>query len=189
MNARADAAPGSRSRAGLARTAAGVAGLLVVTLTVLVVPPSWMWWTAGAGLLCVLPGTIGRRLAVLEPFMYPLAIAGAAAGAVAGRLDVPLAVALGVMLLAYALLVDLADELADGTLLQHGAFGGWLQAALPLVASGAVGAAVVGAVVLLPVPPHVVAVVAAPLALVVAVALAFGRRFMPASPERQAEAD
>jgi hypothetical protein len=119
---------------------------------------------------------IHRTAALFEPVAFIAVIVGAAGAAATGRLTVIVAVLIGILLLAYAIAIELADELAGNTVVEPGALSGWVRNVMPLLAVGVVAAATVGMVLLLPVPPLVLAVFLAPLALMLAAVLAFGSR-------------
>jgi hypothetical protein len=155
---------------------AGVPGLLAVLVTVLVAPGGLSWFVLIAGGLAVVPGMIHRTAALFEPVAFIAVIVGAAGAAASGRLTVVVAVLLGTLLLAYAIAIELADELAGNTVVEPGALSGWVRNILPLLGVGVIAAAAVGVVLLLPLPPLVLAVFLAPLALMLAAVLAFGSR-------------
>lgn len=174
----ADAEPTPRRASRLAGVLAGVPGLLAVLVTVLVAPGGLSWFVLIAGGLAVVPGMIHRTAALFEPVAFIAVIVGAAGAAASGRLTVIVAVLIGILLLAYALTIELADELAGNTVVEPGALKRWANGVLPLFGVGIIAAATVGAVLLLPVPPLVLAVFLAPLALMLAAGLTFGGRMI-----------
>jgi hypothetical protein len=141
-------------------------------------PPAWRPWFALAVAVTVLPGVLRRELAVLEPLTFGLVIAGATVGALAGDFSVPQGVLVGLLLLAFGLLVELADDLAGAVGTRGAEIVGWLGTVAPLLGAGGLAGLLVGAVLILPLPPVLAVVLVSPLLVLAAAALAFGQRFV-----------
>jgi hypothetical protein len=176
--AESGAEPVRRRPVRLAGALAGVPGLLAVLVTALAAPGGLRWFVLIAGGVAVAPGMVHRISALFEPVAFLAVIIGAAGAAASGRLTVIVAVLVGILLLAYAITIELADELAGDTVVEPGALRRWAHGVLPLLGVGIVAAATVGVVLLLPVPPLVLTVFLAPLALMLAGALTFGGRMI-----------
>lgn len=168
---------GSRGWPVLARLVAGACGL-AAALIVLGTLPGWIrGWYGMVAVVLIVPGMLRRELAIVEPVAFVLVIAGAAVGSLAGGFGLAHAGLVGLLLLAYALVIDLADELSGSASVGGGADAtGWIGAVAPLLGVGVLAAVFVVVLLILPLPPVSAIVLVAPLLVLAAAALAFGRR-------------
>jgi hypothetical protein len=158
------------------RLAAVVCGLATVGVLVAALPAGLGWWLGGVAALAVLLSGLGGGFGAYVPWGLVVVVIGVATAADTVRLPVPSAAAIGLLIVAYLVLLEGADALDDGTPHLDGVLlVGWVRTLTPVLGPALAGALVVMAVVLVPLPPAAWLVVAAPVALIVGVALALRR--------------
>ena len=171
-------APGGRKRqrqAPLRLFAAAACGGAVIALPVLTATGSTPF-LAVAGALLVAGSLVSPTSR--SPVTGTLAVAWAVVECVLGRPATAVLAAEGLLLLAYLLLLDAPPGMAGPTAAR------WLRQQGPAVAAGITASAVVGLVLLVPVPESAWLVVAGVAAAVAAVAVSVPRRHRKPSPPR-----
>jgi hypothetical protein len=161
---------------GLVRLGGVACGLAMVGVLVVALPPSLGRWIGGAAALAVVLSGLGGGFGAYVPWGLVAVVIGVTMAADAVQLPVLSAMTIGLLALAHLVLMEGADALdgvsspLDATMLT-----GWVRSLTPVLGPALAAALVVTVVVLLPHPSAAWLVVAAPVALMVGVALALRR--------------
>ncbi|MEQ4209987.1 hypothetical protein ABN028_15205 [Actinopolymorpha sp. B17G11] len=167
---------GRRVGGGVVRLAGVACGLAMVGVLVAALPSGLDRWIGGGAALAVALSGLGGGFGAYVPWGLVVVTIGVTTAADAVQLPVLSATAIGLLAVAYLVLLEGADALDGASApLDVAMLAGWVRSLTPVLGPALAGALVVMGVVLLPHPPAAWLVVAAPLALMVGVALALRR--------------